>query len=82
MDDERVNFASPMPAVLSVDGEERVLSFLARHGGAAPDQEHEGDRFNGTCGWSEVHALDGYRLRCEWSQLGSEQKMNFVEIAP
>jgi hypothetical protein len=82
MNDERVNFSSPMPTVLSIDGEERVLGFLARHGGAATDQEHEGERYEGSSGWSEVHAADGYRLRCEWSLLGSERKMNFVEIAP
>ncbi len=82
MTDERVNFSSPIPTVVTIDGEERVRGFLARHGGAARDQEHEGDRFHGAAGWSEVHAKDGYRLRCEWSVLGSERKMNFVEIAP
>ncbi len=29
----------------------------------------------------EVHAADGYRLRCEWSVIGSERRMSFVEIA-
>jgi len=79
---ERINFSSPFPSALSNDGAERVRDFLARHGGAAPDVEHEADYGEGTCGWSEVHAADGYRLRCEWSQLGSERRMNFVEFAP
>jgi hypothetical protein len=79
---EHISFKSPFPSVLSVDGEERIIDFLNRHGGAAPDVEHEGDRFPGVTGWSEVHAADGYRLHCEWSTFGSERCMNFVELAP
>ena len=82
MTNERIGFSSPFPTQLSIDGRERVLNFLARHGGSAPDVEHEGDRFEATSGWSEVHAADGYRLRCEWSVLGSEHQMSYVEIAP
>jgi hypothetical protein len=82
MSNERISFSSPFPSVMSIDGEERVLAFLARHGGAATDVEHEGTRLEGSCGWSDVHAADGYRLRCEWSELGSERQMSFVEIAP
>jgi len=82
MTNETISFTSPFPTVISIDGEERVRDFLARHGGAAPDVEHEGDRDEKTSGWSEVHAADGYRLRCEWSALGSERHMSFVEIAP
>jgi hypothetical protein len=79
---ERISFTSPFPTVLSIDGSERIQEFLARHGGAAPDVEHEGDRSEGAAGWSEVHAADGYRLHCEWSALGSERIMHFFEIAP
>ena len=79
---EHISFESPIPSVLSVDGKERVLDFLNRHGGAAPDAEHEADRQSGESGWSEVHAADGYRLRCEWSAIGSERRMSFVEISP
>jgi hypothetical protein len=83
MTHEHTSFSSPFPSVLSIDGEDRVRDFLARHGGAALDVEHEGDRYGeGVSGWSEVHAADGYRLRCEWSAFGSERNMSFVEIAP
>ena len=82
MTTEHISFESPFPAVLAVDGRDRIVDFLNRHGGAAPDAEHEGDSVPGDSGWSEVHAADGYRLRCEWSVLGSERHMNFVELAP
>jgi hypothetical protein len=82
MSDEQVNYSSPLPSVIEIDGKERVLEFLARHGGAAPDVEHEGVSSEGTAGWSEVHAADGYRMRCEWSEIGSTRHMSFVEIAP
>ena len=82
MSDEQVNYSSPFPSVIEIDGKERILEFLARHGGGAPDIEHEGISFGGTAGWSEVHAADGYRMRCEWSELGSTRQMSFVEIAP
>ena len=82
MTTEHVSFDSPFPRILSIDGKARITSFLDRHGGAAADAEHEADRCSGESGWSEVHAADGYRLRCEWSVLGSEQYMNFVEIPP
>ena len=81
MSTEHISYESPFPAVLSVDGKERIVEFLNRHGGAAPDAEHDAAR-SPTEGWSEVHAADGYRLRCEWSTLGSERYMNFTEIAP
>lgn len=82
MTTEHISFESPLPRVLSVDGTERVLDFLNRHGGAAPDAEHEADRYAGESGWSEVHAADGYRLRCEWSKIGNERHMNLFEISP
>jgi hypothetical protein len=82
MTDEHISLSSPFPTVLSIDGRERVRDFLDRHGGPARDVEHEGDRDEKTSGWSNVHAADGYRLRCEWSALGSERRMSFVEIAP
>jgi hypothetical protein len=83
MTKEHISFESPFPSVVNVDGEHRIVDFLKRHGGAAHDVEHEADRFAGESGWSEVHAADGYRLRCEWSVFGSEgRQMSFVEIAP
>ena len=82
MTNAHISSDAPFPSVLSIDGKERVRDFLSRHGGAAPDVEHEGERFEGTCGWSEVRAADGYRLRCEWTLRGSERNMSFVEISP
>jgi hypothetical protein len=80
---EHISFDSPFPSVLGLDGKQRIVDFLARHGGPAPDVEHEADRLVGESGWSEVHAADGYRLRCEWSVFGTEERqMSFVEIAP
>jgi hypothetical protein len=80
---EHINSESPFPSVVNVDGQHRIVDFLKRHGGAAPDVEHEAERFAGESGWSEVHAADGYRLRCEWSVFGSdERQMSFSEIAP
>jgi hypothetical protein len=79
---EHISYESPFPSVLTVDGRDRIVEFLNRHGGAAPDAEHEADRVRGESGWSEVHAADGYRLRCEWSAIGSERRMNFIEIGP
>ena len=83
MPTEHISFDSPFPSVVTADGKHRIVEFLKRHGGAAPDVEHEADRFVGDTGWSEVHAADGYRLRCEWSVFGREERqMSFVEIAP
>jgi hypothetical protein len=33
-------------------------------------------------GWYEIHAADGYRLRCEWSRVGSREELKFSELAP
>jgi hypothetical protein len=82
MTNEHISSDAPFPSVLSIDGKERVRDFLTRHGGVAPDAEHEGEQFEGTSGWSEVRAADGYRLRCEWTLRGSERNMSFVEISP
>ena len=82
MTTERIQFTSPFPTVIDEEGKGRILDFLNRHGGAAPDAEHEAERFAGESGWSEVHSADGYRLRCEWSVIGSERHMSFVEIPP
>ncbi len=37
----------------------RIVDFLNRHGGAAPDAAHAADRFAGESGWLEVHSADG-----------------------
>jgi hypothetical protein len=80
---EHINYASPFPSVLGVGDKQRIVAFLDRHGGPAPDVEHEADRLPGESGWSEVHAADGHRLRCDWSAFSGEQRqMSFSEIAP
>lgn len=82
MAQEHISHDSPFPTILGMGGRERIIDFLNRHGGAAPDVEHDLMRFGGEAGWSEVHAADGYRLRCDWSAFGDEQKMRFTELAP
>jgi hypothetical protein len=74
--------ATQIPAVISVDGEDRIADFLSRHGGPANRQEREGDMALHSRGWSEVYAADGYKLRCDWSRMGSMTKMSFAEIPP
>lgn len=71
-----------IPAVISVDGEDRIADFLSRHGGSANRQEREGDMAQHSQGWSEVYAADGHKLRCDWSHVGSMTKMTFSEIPP
>jgi hypothetical protein len=83
MTTEHISYGSPIPSGVDADGRDRIANFLKRHGGAARDAEHEADRFAGESGWSEVHAADGFRLRCEWSVFGTEERhMSFAEIAP
>jgi len=83
MTTERISFDTPFPSVLGMDGKQRIVDFLGRHGGPARDVEHEADTLVGESGWSEVHAADGHRLRCEWTVFGrDERQMSFVEIAP
>ncbi len=59
----------------------RVAEFLSRHGGegARPRRREE---MEGGSGWTEVYAVDGYSLRCEWSRVGSREDVQFLEIAP
>jgi hypothetical protein len=71
-----------VPTVHSSDGGERVRQFLSRHGGPAPIGEREAEMEQGTRGWSEVYAADGYALRCEWSRMGERIEMQFREIPP
>jgi hypothetical protein len=65
----------------SPDSEDRIGDFLARHGGPGPPRREE-THPSGITGWYEVYAADGYRLRCEWSRLGTLQESKFSEIAP
>ena len=70
------------PKVLSVDGRVRIDAFLQHHGGPAMREEFEGDSQEHSKGWSEVHAADGYTLRCDWSSMGEEIYMDFLELPP
>ena len=66
----------------SPDREERIQEFLARHGGTSATAMQEEKNPAGDAGWYEVHAADGYRLRCEWSRIGSREELKFLELAP
>jgi hypothetical protein len=66
----------------SPDSQDRIREFLARHGGPSPRPSREEITQSGVCGWSEVYAADGYRLRCDWSRMGSLEEMKFSEISP
>jgi hypothetical protein len=66
----------------SPDSEERIREFLARHGGPSPRPSRGETTQPGVSGWSEVYAADGYRLRCDWSRMGSREEMKFSEISP
>ncbi len=66
----------------SPDSQDRIRDFLVRHGGPSPQPRREQVSESGVRGWSEVYAADGYRLRCDWSRMGSREEMSFSEIAP
>jgi len=70
------------PEISSSDGGFRVAQFLARHGGPGSIGEREGQDEDGTRGWSEVYAADGYALRCEWSRMGAKTELQYSEVPP
>jgi hypothetical protein len=76
------HFGGIAPNDPSPDGEERICDFLTRHGGAGPLPKREGWDDLGAGGWYEVAAADGYRLRCEWSQMGGRAELRYFEISP
>jgi hypothetical protein len=63
------------------DSQDRIRDFLDRHGGPGADLRQAADAA-GIAGWYEVYAADGYRLRCEWSRMGSREELTFSEIGP
>jgi hypothetical protein len=67
---------------ISPDRDDRIEEFLARHGGGGSEPTRSEELEPGVRGWSEVHAADGYRLRCDWNRSGSREEMSFSEIAP
>ena len=66
----------------SPDHDERIKDFFSRHGGPGQLAMREGQSAGGVQGWSEIYANDGYALRCEWSTLGSQERMQYSEVAP
>jgi hypothetical protein len=65
----------------SPDHDERIKDFFARHGGPG-SSAREGQTAGDIQGWSEIYASDGYVLRCEWSIMGTQEKMKYSEVAP
>jgi len=65
-----------------LDHRERVAEFSRRHGGLAPQARRTGLLEEGYVGWSEVHAVDGYVLRIEWSRTELRSTLQIFEIAP
>jgi hypothetical protein len=79
---QQEQFEESVPSDPSPDSEERICDFLTRHGGAGEPPKREGRDDLGVGGWYEIAAADGYRLRCEWSQMGSRAELRYVEISP
>ena len=66
----------------SPDHDERIRDFFARHGGRGTQDPREEESAGGIQGWSEIYAGDGYALRCEWSKIGTQERLSYSEIAP
>ena len=69
------------PGDVSPDSEDRIADFISRHGGPGSPRREETDPA-GYGGWYEIYAADGYRLRCDWSRMGSREELKFSEIGP
>jgi hypothetical protein len=76
------NGTTPADIDVSPGSEDRIRDFFARHGGTGSTPRREEKLPSGDGGWYEVHAADGYRLRCEWSCIGSREQLKFFEVAP
>ncbi len=70
------------PKDFSPDHDERVRDFFVRHGGPSAKAARAGELQAGITGWSEVYAMDGYALRCDWSLVGTRHEMTYSEVAP
>ena len=71
-----------MPKYALPDHEDRLKDFFARHGGPSDLASREGESAQGTQGWSEVYARDGYTLRVDWLAMGTREEMQYMEIPP
>ena len=67
---------------VSPDRDDRIRDFLSRHGGPAATPSREGEMQKGLKGWSEIYAMDGYALRCDWSKAGTRYELAYSEVAP
>jgi hypothetical protein len=68
--------------VESPDGSDRRDDFWNRHGGPSSRLSEQGETEPGAKGWSEVYAADGYILRCDWSKIGCQREMSYIEQPP
>jgi hypothetical protein len=68
--------------VESPDGDDRMKDFWNRHGGPSTRRSEQGETESGAKGWSEVYAADGYTLRCDWSKIGGQREMRYIEQPP
>jgi hypothetical protein len=68
--------------VESPDGSERRKDFWNRHGGPSTRRSEQGQTEPGVKGWSEVYAADGYVLRCDWSKIGCQRELSYMEHPP
>lgn len=70
------------PPPTGIDDDSRLSDFLARHGGASASAPRRGETSGGLEGWSEVYAVDGYVLRCDWVRQGGRTEMRYEEHSP
>jgi hypothetical protein len=68
--------------VESPDRSDRMKDFWNRHGGPSSRQSEHSETEQGTKGWSEVYAADGYTLRCDWWKIGCQRDMRYIERPP
>ncbi len=66
----------------NIDDDSRMRDFLARHGGAFGATPRRGESPDGLRGWSEVYAVDGHILRCDWSKEDDQTEMRYEERPP
>lgn len=66
----------------NIDDDSRMRDFLARHGGSFGASPRHGESSDGLRGWSEVYAVDGHILRCDWYKEGGQTEMRYEERPP
>jgi hypothetical protein len=72
-----------MPARFSADIWANAYGFFSRHGGArGSGVRQRGSAEDGSRGWWQLDAADGYRLRCDWFSKDGEEQLTFRELSP